>query len=147
MLPWTLDLLDGRDGLRAGPSATVPTGRTLRSSTEATAVGVELDDDLDGLAVGRLDRRGRLGDERRADLAGDLGRGHPDRDGLVGIDRDLDLGRGLDEVALEVDEVGLVGERRQDRGGRLVDVGLGLAGHDDVESAGAEPAGRQTVAS
>ena len=95
---------------------------------------IELDDDLDRLAVGGLDAGRRLRDERRADLAGDLGGRQADGDRLVRVDRDLDLGRGLDQVALEVEEVGLVAERREDRRRRLVDVGGGLARDDDVEA-------------
>ena len=44
---------------------------------------------------------------------------------LVRIDGDLDLGRGRDEVALEVDEVGAVRERVEDRVGRRCDAAPG----------------------
>ena len=91
--------------------ATVPTGRTLRSSTDVTAAGsswtmtwtVWPSDDWTWSRVWAT--------SAARTWRGHLGGRHADGDGLVRVDGDLDLGGGLDEVALEVDDVGLVLER------------------------------------
>ena len=126
-----IGLLDRRDVAERDRRARSRPGRASRSSTEVVAVRVHLDDEGDGLAGLERDGRGGRRDERRADLGRDLGRGQPDRDGLVRVDRDLDLGRGLDEVALEVDDAGRVLERGQDGDRGLLDLDRVRAADDD----------------
>ena len=46
-------LLDRRDLSRAGPWRPCPTGSALSDSTEVTCLGIDLDDEVDGLAVRR----------------------------------------------------------------------------------------------
>ena len=79
---------------------------------------VDLHDEVDRLSRFEGDLGDGLGDERVADLVRHLGGGQPDGDGLRRVDRDLDLGRGLDQVALEVGERRVVFERGQDGGRR-----------------------------
>ena len=142
IVPWAVDLLDGRDGperhlghgpdrqRRGGPrrSARRPgrPGRTRRSP-------------------GRP-RRGRsaspcVPDERRADVLRDLGRGEADHDRLVGVGRDLDLGRALGQVALEVEQLGVVGQGRDDRLVGGLDLVRVVARDDDVEAVRGEAGG------
>ena len=100
-------LLDGRDVARAAPWPPCRPAARCRSSTEVVDSGSSWTTRSTGWPSSNDDLGDGLRDERGADLAGHLCRGRADGERLVRIDRDLDLGRGLDQVALEVGEVGV----------------------------------------
>ena len=117
MLPWT-SACSTVATCSSGTLVTVPTGSWRSSSTEVVASGSTWTTRSIGLARFEGDLGDGLGDERGADLVGDLGGGEADGDRLGRVDGDLDLGRGLDQVALEVGQVGVVLERGDDGRGR-----------------------------
>ena len=65
----------------------------------------------DRVAIRAGDGAQRLAHEHVADVARDLGRGGAEHDGLVGVDRDEHRGHAAGQVALDVDHVGLAGQR------------------------------------
>ena len=105
MLPWT-SVCTTVATSASGTVRTVPTGRASRSSTEVVAAGSTWTMSAIGLPGSKVTVVAVVA--TRADRPRPRpGRGDPDGDGLVRVDGDLDLGRGLDEVALEVDDPGV----------------------------------------
>ncbi len=117
MLPWT-SACSTVATCSSGTLATVPTGQLAEFLDGGRDLRVDLHDEVDRLSRLEGDLGDGLGDQRVADLVRHLGGGQPDGDGLGRIDRDLDLGRGLDQVALEVGERRVVFERGEDGSGR-----------------------------
>jgi hypothetical protein len=134
-----LDLLDGGH-LIEWDLGDGPDEEALEVGDRADGGGIELDEDLDRLVDASLDRGRVLGDQGRPHLAGHQGGSEPDPGCLGGIDGDLDLRGRLDQVALQVEEVRLVGESGHDRVGRLGDIGHALTRDDDAQTVRGEPA-------
>ena len=86
----------------SGTLTAVPTGSAFSASTEVETAGVEPEHEVDRLGVAELDPADGRRRQRGPDLGADLGRRESDADRLVRVDPDLDLRRGLDEVARDV---------------------------------------------
>ena len=111
MLPWAATSSTAAI-VPSGTVTAVPTGSSRSVSTLVTCRGVDLDEERDGvrLAASSWTVVASWPTSAVRTSPGDLRRGEPGPDRLVGIHDDLDLGRALGEVGLEVEEVGVVGE-------------------------------------
>ena len=134
-------LLDGRDlaqrDLHHGAD-----GQRLERVDGRHLVGVEADDDRGrAVLVGQLHLRRRGPGERAADLLAHLRRRQADEDRLVRVRGDADLRRALRQVRLEVEQILVVGQGREDGVVGLLDGRRIGARDDDVDGVRREAGG------